>query len=203
EQQTGEERDARRADQQNDDAEDDRAQSGLADALHLAEGVLLQLVGQLLHLLPGVAIDAPQPAVSGHRVPVTVDELGKAVTVMLAQLLMGGPQPGDARPYVGADIQHADLFEQPLYIGLAALELLPVAVQVGLIGAARQDVLPFLDLFPERQVGLVDLIGGGHRPFDQATVVAQLVCQNKYAGNGNQQHQRQASDQQGQTLQSQ
>src|SRR5690606_7234817 len=203
EQQTGEHRDAACADYQNDDAEQDGAQRGLADALYLAEGRLVQLVSQFSHLVAGVAIDTAQSAVGGHGVPVAVDELRKAVTVTFPELLMRAAQRSDSGLHIWADVQHADLLQQPLDLGLTALELSPIAVQISLTGTSQQDVLPLLYLFPEGQIGLTDLFCGGYGTFDQQTIVAQFVGQDQHAGNGKHQHQHQAADQQRQALHSQ
>ena len=99
--------------------------------------------------------------------------------------------------------QFTQLAEGILHLAFLRFELAPVLVQLGLVAAAQQHVLPFLHLGFEIQVGHVDQRGGFQRPFKQAAVGLHAVGQKTEAGQCGDQNQRQAAAEQGEDLRAQ
>ena len=197
---TGQTTDQQRGAKHDQYRQPDGAQRGFTDALDFAGGVLVDLQHQLLQLITGVPIDTAHQIVTGNRIAACGHEALQTVTVIRAQRQMALLQGDHPLTKSRWQLQFSNLSQQVLHLLFAVLELLPVAIQIGLLAAAQQHIFPFLDLGLEGQVGLVDQPGGGLGAFHQQSVVAQLLGQRKYADQGYGQHQQQTADDQRQAL---
>ena len=143
--------------QHHDCAAENGARGAGVDLLGLAQAVLAQLLDQCSHLLTGGAVDAFDGFIACPGIGTGGHEGVAALAVIAAERLMFAAQAFDLR--LQGRVGSGDLGQLPenvLHLALLRFELAPVALQIGAVLAAQQDVLPFLHLDLEFDIGRVD-----------------------------------------------
>ena len=95
------------------------------------------------------------------------------------------------------------LTEDVLHLALLGLELAPVLVEVLAVLAAQQDILPFLNLDLEFDVGRIDQSAGFKRTVEQAPIGLHTAGEKAEAGQCGDQDQHQAAAEQSEDLRAQ
>ena len=190
-------------DQHHGEAKSQGLVGGGTDRYGLLVATLAELAHQGAHLFAGGAVDALDRCITGGRVGTGCNERLVALAVGRTHAAVFVAQLFDllleraVLLLVGADQQFAEDALHPAFLGL---ELAPVLVPLRRVLAAQQNVLPFLDLHLEFDVGPIDQPRGVQRAIDQPTVGLDAVGQKAETGQGDQQDQRQADTQQGENL---
>lgn len=144
---------------------------------------LVQFVTQGLHLRGGGAVDAGHRQVAGDGVGARLEEPLPALSVSRTESPVLFAQALDTILQLAFG-HAAQAPEDVLHRSFLGFELAPV-FRLGLcLASAQQDVLPFLDLAAELQVGLVDQLRRPHGAAEQLAVGAYVAGQRAEAGQG-------------------